>query len=84
MGGTCSVLATMVVQKVVEISDGESCFVFDPFCKVEFLGKFILDKCLLVSMFRLPKLVCTNIVGRFICRLVQNRPFAMPYRIRTP
>ena len=31
----------MVVQKVVEIPDGASCFVFDPCCKVEFLGKFI-------------------------------------------
>ena len=44
MGGACVILAPMVVQKVVEIPDGESCFVFDPFCKVEFLGEFILDK----------------------------------------
>ena len=28
----------------VEIPDGASCFAFDPFCKVEILGKFILDK----------------------------------------
>ena len=44
MGGACDILAPMEVQKVVEIPDGASCFVFDPFCKVEFLGKFILDK----------------------------------------
>ena len=44
MGGARDILAPMVVQEVVEIPDGASCFVFDPFCKVEFLGKFILDK----------------------------------------
>ena len=44
MGGACDILAPMEVQKVVEIPDRTSCFVFDPFCKVEFLGEFILDK----------------------------------------
>ena len=44
MGGACDILAPMVVQKVVEIPEGASCFVFDPFCKVEFLGEFILGK----------------------------------------
>ena len=44
MGGAYVILAPMVVQKVVEIPDGASCFVFDPFCKVEFLGEFILDE----------------------------------------
>ena len=41
MGGACDILTPTVVQKVVEIPDGASCFVFDPFCKVGFL---ILDK----------------------------------------
>ena len=44
MGGARVVLAPMVVQKVVEIPDGASCFVFDPICKVEFPGEFILNK----------------------------------------
>ena len=44
MEGACDILAPMVVQKEVEIPDGAGCFVFDPFCKVEFLGEFILDK----------------------------------------
>ena len=74
MGGACDILAPIVVQKVVEIPDRASCFVFDPFCKVEFLGKFILDNCLLVSMFRLPKSVYTNIVDHFICPLLQLTP----------
>ena len=41
MGGARVVLAPMVVQKVIKIPDGASFFVFDLFCKVEFL---ILDK----------------------------------------
>ena len=46
MRGACVILAPVVVQnlKVVEIPGGASCFVFDPFCKVELLGEFILDK----------------------------------------
>ena len=29
--------------------------------------------CLLVSMFRLSKSVCTNIVGHFVCRLLHGQ-----------
>ena len=44
VGAACNILAPNVGWKAVEIPDGASCFVFDPFCKVEFRGKFILDK----------------------------------------
>ena len=41
MGEACVILAPMVVQKMVEVPNGASCFVLDPFCKVEFLGELV-------------------------------------------
>ena len=65
MGGVCIILAPMVVQKVVVTLSLIS------FVRLNFSVSLFWINCLLVSMFRLPKSVCTNIVDHFVCRLLQ-------------
>ena len=45
-----------------------------PFVRLNFLVSSFWINWLLVSMFRLPQSVCTNIVDHFICRLLQLTP----------
>jgi hypothetical protein len=49
MAGTVGILAPVVMQKVEEVGDRASWFIFDLLSKVEFLCKVVSMNCLLVS-----------------------------------